>query len=413
MRAMRSLVRALLALALVTMAACLTSPAQASDGKQRVYGGINCPKLSKCPNMKVLWFDKSWGYLGTARANGGGYALRLAPGRYHLQFVDQRPSYDTSKYAPTDIAVTVGRHPVGTSVTMKRGAAITGVARAGGQALGGARVVAANRSEQSFATTANKKGQFAVGGLPAGKYCLFTYDKAKRYVGKCTWAGGVNFGQIKNKTVKLTTKAGNLTVFLDTKDGGNAPRSTVTVTSRATGQWWTAAARSGKAVFRGLYPGRYNVKYDGGGIWLAATGVVRNGTVRSSRMAFGDFTLTKRGATVTGTVVDKEDPQYPLEGAQVLLYNQSGDLLGSTTSDSDGRFRFVGQLEIQQNLTVVGQPGPYSEYLGQGTHYCKYERTESEPFSITTGQVTNIGDLELAHRPANEQDGEQCYPSQG
>ncbi len=315
---------------LVTLVSTAGTTAQARAVKQRVYGAINCPKVAKCPNIKMLWFDRNWQYLGTQRANGGGYSLRLPAGSYHLQFVDQRPSWDTSKYAPTDIAVRVRSHTVSKSVAMKPGAAITGVARAGGKPLRGARVVAANKSEQSFTTTANKKGQFAVGGLPAGKYCLFTYDKARKYVDKCTWAGGVNFGQVKDQPVTLAKKAGNLTVFLDVQGGGNAPASTVTVTSRTTGQWWTAKARRGKAVLRGLYPGRYTIKYDGAGVWFTQSGAVHSGKVRPARMAFGDFTLTERGGWITGSLVDASAPTYALQpqgtqpGALVMLFAQDG-----------------------------------------------------------------------------------------
>lgn len=391
---MRSPVRVLLALVvvLVTALAGLAAPAQAADGKQLVYGGINCPKLAKCPNMKVLWFDRSWQYLGTQRANGGGYSLRLAPGTYHLQFIDQRPAYDTSKYAPTDIAVTVGRHTVSKSVTMKPGAAITGVARAAGKPLRGARIVAANKSEQSFATTANKKGQFAVGGLPAGKYCLFTYDRAKRYVGKCTWAGGVDFGQVKNAPVTLTTKAGNLTVFLKTREGGTAPASTVTVTSRSTGQWWTVKARGGKAVLRGLYPGRYNLKYDGGGIWFAATGAVHGGSVRPAKMAFGDFTVPKRGGWITGTVVDSSQPGRVLEGAVVQAWSSDGTKLGEATSDGDGMFTLSGQIHTQSGVTLVVQPSQYTDYLGQEPYRCQYVRTEHPGYSVVESRE-NFVDL--------------------
>jgi hypothetical protein len=385
---MRSPVRVVLALVvvLVTTLAGLGSPAHAASGKHYVYGAIKCPKQSTCPKMKVLWFDKGWGYLGTARTNGGGYSIRLAPGTYHLQFVDQRPAYDTSKYAPTDIGVTVGNHNVSKRVTMKPGGAITGVARAGGKALRSARIVAANRSEQSFTTTANKKGQFAVGGLPAGKYCLFTYDKAKKYVGKCTWVGGLDFGQVKNAPVKLTKRAGSLTVLLDTKDGGKAPRSTVTVTSRSTGQWWTTRVRGGQAMLRGLYPGRYTIKYDGAGMWFTQSGTVRGANVRASRPAFGDFTLTKRGGWLTGTVVDSSQTGRTLAGAVVQAWSGDGAKLGEATSNEDGYFRINGQIHTQPGVTIVVQPGPYTDYLGTEPYRCQYVRTEHPGYSVTENQ---------------------------
>ena len=399
---------------LATLVGIGSAPAaQGAEVNQRVYGGIICPHLSRCPSIKMTWFDANWGYLGQQRANGGGYSLKLAPGTYHLQFTDQRPSYDVKKFAPTDIAVTVGSHPVAKNVTMRAGGAITGTAKGGGKALGGATVIAANKSEQSFATTANSKGQFAVGGLPAGKYCLFTYDRAKKYVGKCTWAGGVNFGQAKNKSVQLTQRAGSLTVFVDTADGGSAPASNLTVTSKSTGQWWTARVRGGKAVFTGVFPSRYNFKYDGGGVWLGATGSVNNGKVRPNTMGFGNVRIKDRGGWITGSLVDASAPTYALvpktaqPGAAVMLFNANGTKVAETTSDTDGNFTLTGALPTQEGLTIVVDPSNTAGgYMFGGGHTgpvakeCQYARTEPiEKYAVTTNLETFVGDIAVDRVP--------------
>lgn len=396
-------------LALATLLAALPvspGPAAQAAERERVYGAINCPRMPKCPSMKVLWFDHDWNYLGTRRANGGGYAIRLAPGTYHLQFIDQRPAWNTSKYAPTDIGVTVRQHTVSQGVTMRHGASITGVARAGGKVLSGARIVAANRLEQSFPTTADKKGRFAVGGLPAGTYCLFTFDRARKHVDRCTWVGGLNFGQSKNQAVNLKKKAGNLTVFVETEEGRPAPNSTVTVTSRETGQWWTSKVRSGKAVFGGLFPGRYTIKYEGAGVWLTATGAVRGGVVRPQRMAFGDFTVPERGGEVTGVLVDADDadsilrPQGAQPGAIVMLFANDGTLLAQTTSDSEGWFRLTGQIRSQHGLTIVVDPSNSSDGWMVGADVCQYKRTEvADQFSAVQGEESFTGPIPVDRVP--------------
>src|SRR3954470_5219304 len=79
--------------------------AGAASDKGLANGNIGCS--GACPQMKMLWFDQNWKYLGAKKVNGGGYSIWLSPGTYHLQFVDQRPAYDISKFAPTDIKVTV------------------------------------------------------------------------------------------------------------------------------------------------------------------------------------------------------------------------------------------------------------------------------------------------------------------
>jgi hypothetical protein len=411
MSGMRSPARCVLLLVVALVAALAatgTAPAQAVV-KERVYGAIRFPQHDS-PNIKLLWFDKGWNYLGQTWANGGGYAIKLAPGTYHLQFVDQRKPWVTTKYAPTDIQVTVGSHSVAKSVTMRPGAAITGVARAGGKPLRNARVVAANQAEQSFPTTADKQGRFAVGGLPAGKYCLFTFDRSKQHVDKCTWVGALQPRQTKNEQVTLRKKAGNLTVFVDT-DAPNhppAPPSTVTVTSKATGQWWSAKLRHGKAVFRGLYPGRYSYKYDGGGVWLAATGSVHAGRVRSGAMSFGDVRLTKRGAWVTGTVVDASAPSYTLENARVLLFDESGRQLAAASSDENGVFHLTGQITTQ-SVTLVVDPDPNTGGYMQSESYCVFQHTVVPgTWSVTTGQETMVGDVALDRAPDSKQPSDLC-----
>lgn len=391
------------------------TPAATAADRERVYGAINCPKMSGCPPMKVQWFDKDWRYLGSRKANGGSYVLSLAPGTYHLQFVDQRKAYDTDKYAPTDIKVTVRQRSVPANVTMKPGASITGVARAGGKVLKGARVYAANRSEQSFLTTANDKGQFAVGGLPAGKYCLFTYDRARKYVDKCTWVGGLNFGQNKNRKVVLKKKAGSLRVFVDTRDGKPAPNSTVTVTSKATGQWWPAKLRGGEASFRGLYPGRYNIKYDGAGVWFTATGTVRGAVVRASRPAFGDFVVRKRGGWVTGHLVDGDGmemvalrPGYENgPGATVRLFDRFGTQIAVAESNDQGKFKLQGQLATQSGMTIVVEPPDQSGGYMWGEARCRFDRGEYGTYSMRTGMEAYIGQLSVERSEGQEG---QCAP---
>lgn len=408
---MRPTVRAVVVLVVALLATIVGvgagTSARAADDDERVYGAIRFPQ-GDSPSIKMLWFDEGWSYLGQQWASGGGYSIKLAPGTYHLQFVDQRKPWVTTKYAPTDVRITVGSHRVVKNVTMQPGAAITGVARAGGKPLQGARVVAANKAEQSFTTTADKHGRFAVGGLPQGQYCVFTFDRASKYVDKCTWAGAVEPRQVKNAAVRLTKKAGSLTVFVDAANDRFVPASTVTVTSKATGQWWSAKERSGKVVFHGLYPGRYDVEFDGAGIWLTATGAVHGGRVRSGAMSFGDLRLTRRGAWVTGTVLDGGAPSYVVKGAQVLLFDATGRKLSEATSNDDGIFKLVGQITTQ-SVTLVVNPGPDSGGYLQGQSYCVFQHTEVPgSWSVTTGEQTVVGDIALGRAPDDEQPSDVC-----
>lgn len=390
------LVAALLAALVATVPG---QAAQAADDKGLVNGAIKFPQHDQ-PGLKMLWFDGDWTYVGQkALGRVDGYSMWLEPGTYHLQFVDQRPSYDITKYAPTDIQVTVRASDITTrTVTMRKGAVITGTAKAGGKALGGARLVAANTARQSFSTTANSKGEFAIGGLPQGRYSVFTYDKRMEWVGKSAWAGAIKPGQAKNLAIRLTQRSGSMTVYLFTPDGRLRTTTPVTITSNKTGQWWTATARSGTAVFKGLYPGGYTLKFDGAGVWFARTGAVQRATVKSGQMAFGKFSITTRGGWITGTVVDSRDSSRALSGAVVQLWSADGTKLDETVSGDDGFYLLDGQLATQSGLDIVVQPGPYTDYLGEEPLRCQYIATTNTGFSVVTGEENWVADAAVIDR---------------
>lgn len=384
--------------------------AQGSSDTEVVTGVIRFPQ-SDHPKVQMLWFDKNWQYLGRKAAGGGSYALNLAPGTYHLQFVDQRPAYDITKYAPTDVRVTVrAGGPTLRNVKMVRGGYVTGTIRTGdGKPAKGARVVAANRGEQSFETTANGKGQFAVGGLPQGKYSVFAWDKKKRWAGKSAWAGAVKPRTGQNIKVRLKKPAGALRVLLYTPDGSLKGKTAVTVTSKATGQWWTAKATGGTAVFEGLFPGRYKLKFDGLGIWLPRTGTVAAAKVRSNQTAIGKFKISQRGGWVTGRIVDATQPASPLlppwvngPGATVALYTATGAKVATTTSRSDGRFTLTGALRTQSNLRIVVEaPSQGGGYMN-GAARCLFDRASFAGFSLVTGGESAIGDLPVPRTPGQQ-----------
>ncbi len=165
-------------------------------------------------------------------------------------------------------------------------------------------------------------------------------------------------------------------------------------------------------TFGGLYPGKYDLVVPVGR-WLPrrhpagqrqgeeGEDVVRDGAADPAR-----------APRSTGTVVDANDPSVPLGGAAVMLQDGSGATLGSVTSAADGSFTLGGQLTTRSDLRVVAGPGPYSVYLGQGTHYCKYGQA-SVAVAVTTGQATALGGVPLPHLPDEQQDGAQCHTPPG
>lgn len=399
-----------LLLALLVAALVGAPPVDAAGDTGFAYGTIRFPQKDH-PQVKVLWFDRNWGYLGARSAAGGSYSLNLPPGTYHLQFVDQRRSYQTEKYAPTDISVTV-HQGTGTrkNVTMKRGAFITGTVKAHGKTARSARVVAANQYQSSFETTADKRGQFAIGGLPEGKYSLFTYDHQKAWVGRSAYAGKLTPGGSANLAINLTTRAGSLRVYLFTSANGVNKRvsghPTVTAVSKQTGQFWSERAQGGSVVFEGLYPGRYKLVANGYGVWFGKTGAVRGATVKAGRASFGTFTYTKRGGWVTGTVVDEDDYSFPIKGAVVALYDAHGSRLATTTADENGHFNLSGQLGSMDDLTVTVDPDPNGGgwmTAAPPDNWCLFVHGEQAPVSITRGQGSDVGPTGLPRSTASGQ----------
>lgn len=404
---------ALVALAVVLGGLLLVapSPADAAVRKYEVVGQITGPQ-AKLPKITMRWFTKDWTYLGQKKVRGDIYSLSLAPGTYHLQFVDNRPSYDVTKYAPADLTVTVKDRKIQRNVKMKRGAAVTGTVQGGGKALGGARVVAANTYEQSYETKANSAGQFAIGGLPSGKYSVFTYDRTGTWVDKSTFAGKVVRGKAVNVAIKLKKKGGSLLVDLFHGDGRRAQgKFAVTAVSKKTGQWWTETARSGKVTFRGLYPGGYTLVAPGNGDWLARTGSIQGANVRAGRADLASrFVWTQRGASITGRVVDREDPTYGLGGAQVLLFDKTGRQVGSTVATASGGFRFGGQLTTQSGLAIVALPkADGGGWMTTRDSYCLFTRVEKGGVSVTTNRERAVGPLLLPRSTASAQP-ESCLP---
>ncbi|MBA2954393.1 hypothetical protein GON03_08670 [Nocardioides sp. MAH-18] len=358
-----------------------------------VTGVINFP--AKRTQVEVLWFTSGWQFIGRKNAGAGSYAItNLPPGRYWLQFVDQRESYDIGKYAATDVQVSVRAGDTTIrNVTMQRGGYITGTVRTGdGRPAAKATVTAANRQGRSFSTTANSKGQFAIGGLPQSRYSVFTWDRRKRWVAKSTWAGAIRPRQGKDVRIRLDKRAGAMRVLLLSPEGSLTARTQVTVTNRTTGQWWTATARSGSAVFQGLYPGRYTLDFPGAGVWLRATGKpVQRATVRPGRTVIGKVKVTQRGGWITGQAVDAHAPAYPLAKAQVQLYDAYGTKVDETTTATDGTFLLDGQLYTQTGMTVVVNPNPNAGGWTQTTGYCQFQSLQLPGIPVTQGSATALG----------------------
>lgn len=368
-----------------------TAGAPAADPTGKVRGNI-FGKAGGAPlKLKMLIFKADWTYLSARNVFGSAYSISLPEGNYHLQFVDKRPSYDVSKFAPTDVFVKVRSGSTSSQdVRMRKGAAITGTVFAGGKPGAKARVVAANPNEQSFETVANDKGQFAIGGLPAASYSVFTYDRRKQFVGKSSYIRNLGAGKFANVRISLPKKAGGLLV--DLYAGGKPLQGTTfaTAISRRTGQFWTSKVRKGSVTFQGLFPGRYRIVVPDVGRWIGRTGSVKNGVVRPGRTAFGSFKLTQKGGAFTGRIV-REDGGMPMGGATVRLFDKSGAMVSETATSSTGYFLVGGKLRAQSGMTLVAF----------NSFDANYDRISLEGLSIQLNQDKSLGTLVMPRAEAS------------
>lgn len=362
----------------------------------RVRGSVAAPAAAR--SVLLTWFTADYRYLGKRTVRGGAYSLSLPAGSYRLQFTDTRPAYDIGKAAPVDVGVTVrsGR-TTQRNVALRRGAAIVGTVRAGGKPAKKARLVAALPDERTFEVVANAAGQFALGGLPAGSYSLFTYDRAKRFTAKSSYFKNLKPGVVRNTTVKLATPAGRMLVDLYDADRRAFPTTYATAVNRRTGQFWVAKARGGSVTFDGLAPGGYRLVVNGAGDFLGQSGPVR-GRVRPGKVTFTDFVMTRRGGSVTGAVKDAgKAERTPLKGAIVTLYGADGRELGRDTTGADGSYRIAGAYDGIRGARLVVRPDPDEGggYLGVEPDRELFGQCTLDGISVTAGRVTNTGDLAL------------------
>ena len=351
-------------------------------------------------SVVVTWFDDGYRYLGRTRVRGGAYSLSLAPGTYRLQFADTRPTYDTRKAAPTDARVRVaGGATVQRNVRLRRGASITGSVRAGGRPARKARLVAAAADERTFEVVADKQGRFALAGLPPASYSLFTYDAQEKWTGTSSYFRKVRPGSTRNIAIRLNRKAGRLLVDLYDADRRALPSTFVTAVNRHTGQFWVERATRGTVTFAGLSPGRYRLDVAGAGSFLAQRGPIRK-KVRSGRVTFADFTMTRRGASLTGRVVDAARPDTVLEGALVVLTAADGSELGRSRSGAAGTFRISGPLETSRGSSLVVRPDPAngSDFLGEEPEREEFGACTLGGIALSQGRATAAGDLALPRK---------------
>ncbi|MFC6153642.1 MSCRAMM family protein [Nocardioides yefusunii] len=214
------------------------------------------------PRAHVAVFDTDWNWIREVKARSTGrFTLTgLSPGRYIVQVSDSRPAWRTDRRAPSDarVRVVAGQDSVRT-ITLRRGGFITGAVTRGtaNKKASRAMVRATDAVGRSYTVTADRSGQFALGGLPRGTYRLWGYDAGKKWVGRTVKVSVTTAAHAGHVTIRLRTRAGGVNGYV--LEGSALARHTtwVTAVNRSTGQWWVVKVRGGDLSLRGLSPGRY------------------------------------------------------------------------------------------------------------------------------------------------------------
>lgn len=211
--------------------------------------------------------------------------------------------------------------------------------------------------------------------------------------GKSTYVKWVKSNTSRKANVKLTRKAGGLSVDLYPMSSFRGKRLWVTATNRSTGQWYTAAASSGVVSFAGLMPGSYKLTVPGAGDRIGRTGLV--GTVRSGRVTFSSMSLTKRGAWITGTVVDSVEG-HGVKGATVTVRDARGTVLGSARTNSKGAYKVGGSWTSQKSLTVtVTAAHGWLDCPDPDRGAVRYGSSSRTGISVVTGRGTSVATISM------------------
>lgn len=302
----RPLMATALALVLAVGAlAGVSAPARA-DARPQILGRVTDASTgSPIGRIQVRLFTAGFDYIRTVTVGSNGVYQMTSPGpgSYHLQFVDGRPAYDTKAYAARlDVPVRVGSSAVQKNVRLHRGGAIGGTVEVRGKRAAGARIRAISNGGQVIEVRADKRGQYALGGLAKDDYRVYAYDTRNRRVGRSKLVRRVELRTFRRASFDLTTRPGTIRGFITA--GGARIRGTVFVTAvnKGTGEYWVQKVSAGNLSLRGLTPGSYRLQVPDTNGHLGGSFTI--GRIRAGARRNVSITLSTRAGTISGQAVD-------------------------------------------------------------------------------------------------------------
>lgn len=397
----RRVLAALLSALLLTATLVGISTSAQAEGEPEIFGSIlDAETMRPISNITVRLFDDDFGYITDTTGKSGVYSFTSpGPGTYRLQFVDARPAYDTKSYAPRlDVPVTVDASgSAEMPIKMRRGGSIYGTVKVRGKRAKNATLRAFSDHGHVVSVTADRKGNYALGGLSNDNYRVFAHDPRKNWVGSSKLVRSVRSKTFKKASFDLRTKAASFTGgFLKTGGSRAKDKTTVTLVNSSTGDFWVQTITGGALNLRGLTAGKYTLKvpttrsgYFGGTFSL--------GRLRSGQNRIASVNLARRSGYLYGMVVDSATNK-PLRKVGVRLVAADGRTLDEFATDETGTFRLGDGQGEQTRLTVeifayenVYDPTYVKQVL---------TRSPSQGYlQLTDNEGVNLGTIKLVREP--------------
>ncbi len=289
----------------------------------------------------------------------GTYTLEFSGGSSENNLITEYWSDKPDREDANTITLTTGQAVTGKNAVMTKGAKISGtVKNAAGAALSNVMVRVYNATSSSTSYT-DSAGKYTVAGLRAGTYKVVyeLYESGQQPVYYYEYWNNKYLESAATGIALVTGQSFAANVVLDKRptitgkvtNASGAALSGVVVTARsATGQEFkVTTSSSGVYTVKGLEAGKYTLEFDSPGNhiteWynnktsLAASTPV---TLTTSQALTGINAALATGATISGTIRGASNAL--LTGAVVTAYTPTGDVAGTATTTSTGKYTING-----------------------------------------------------------------------
>jgi hypothetical protein len=329
----------------------------------------------------------------------------LPPGSYSVFTYDHKKTYVGKSSFVRGLKP---GHPanVGIHLTKRAGGLLVDL-YAGDRPIGGTVVVTAvSKATGQFWTTKARNGTAVFQGLYPGRYRLVAPGYGE-YLGRTgdVANGQVHPGRTAFGSFRLTQHGGAFAGRLVASDDDSpVGRATVRLYD-AGGAIIAAATTAVDGTFRvggrlGTAKGITMVVFDSAHMDTFDTLTMPALSIRIGQTKqLGDVVMPVRpSASVSGYVVDASNKAITLAGATVQLVNAKNVVIAETTSDDDGAFLMDHRLWAQSGVTIVVEPGPDTDYLGDTATRCEYASSKHGGIVLATDVERDLGPVGIVRK---------------